>query len=468
LKELLQLRDGDPNGIAPHPQRRTAAEDFGTFYRAEMTDLVVLGCALAGPALAEDVAQEAMLTVFRRWSDLGDGASRVYAARCACLTQALTVAQRRSRERLVLRGLGRFRSLPVDGSEHDQFWAAVRNLPLNQAQSCALHYGLGLSEAEVAITQGSDEDTVKSRLSRARAALAQTWDVRADDAAIDTEAHRLSTSIRHVAARTFDLEAGLALLRTVAVRRQRLRVLTFLALIATLVFGIAYVFPTSAEVGLKPPDPAMRQLPLGASYGSAPPCGAPPVVRCIGPATFVIDAGRMAFALEVPDGFSKLLERQDAPYSIEFDQSSAERHAGVSILLDVRAATRTNESRSDAKGLAEWVRSRPFLDAAEPTATSVAGRTGWKVETRWALGVEQPRLAESCNRSEQQCLPVLRYLRRGQNGEIGISKSMVGSYTFFNVSKHQVAVLWSWAFEDDTEALAVNDRLIQSISLKAS
>jgi hypothetical protein len=45
---------------------------------------------------------------------------------------------------------------------------------------------------------------------------------------------------------------------------------------------------------------------------------------------------------------------------------------------------------------------------------------------------------------------------------------MVGSYTFFNVSNRQVAVLWSWAFEDDTEALSLNDRLIQSISLKAS
>jgi hypothetical protein len=176
----------------------------------------------------------------------------------------------------------------------------------------------------------------------------------------------------------------------------------------------------------------------------------------------------MAFVLEVPDGFSKLLERQDAPYSIEFDQNSAESHAGVSILLDVRAATSTNESRSDAKGLAEWVRSRPFLDASEPMATSVAGRMGWKVETRWALDVEQPRLAASCNRSEQQCLPALRYLRRGQQREIGISKSMVGSYTFFNVSNRQVAVLWSWAFENDIEALSLNDRLIQSISLKAS
>src|SRR4051812_43792751 len=120
------------------------------------------------------------------------------------------------------------------------------------------------------------------------------------------------------------------------------------------------------------------------------------------------------------------------------------------------------------KVLPNGYESRPFLDASEPRRTFVAGRTGWKVQTRWALDVEQPRLAASCNRSEQQCLPVLRYLRRGQQREIGISQSMVGSYTFFNVSNRQVAVLWSWAFEDDTEALSVNDRLIQSISLKAS
>jgi hypothetical protein len=46
--------------------------DFDDFYRAELPRLVTLARALCGSAVADDVAQEAMLAAYRRWRVVGD------------------------------------------------------------------------------------------------------------------------------------------------------------------------------------------------------------------------------------------------------------------------------------------------------------------------------------------------------------------------------------------------------------
>ena len=180
MEEPLQLRDGDVTS-APDPRAKVVTGDFDTFYRREISSLVVLARALAGPAVAEDVAQETMLAVYRRWAEVSGFASPVGWARSVCLHKAVSVARRRSRERRVLQSLGAFRAAPVNLGEDEQFWAAVRSLPTRQAQSCALHYGLDLPVADVAVALGCAEGTVKSHLSRARAALAQSWNVGAEE-----------------------------------------------------------------------------------------------------------------------------------------------------------------------------------------------------------------------------------------------------------------------------------------------
>ena len=153
-----------------------AATDFDTFYRAEITGLVVLARVLAGPAVAEDVAQEAMLVVFRRWHEVRDLASPVGWARRVCLHKAVSLVRRRTRERTLLTKLGAFRSVPADTSEDERFWATVRTLPARQAEAVALYYGLDLTVEDVAATLGCAEGTVKSHLSRARATLAASWE----------------------------------------------------------------------------------------------------------------------------------------------------------------------------------------------------------------------------------------------------------------------------------------------------
>jgi RNA polymerase sigma factor (sigma-70 family) len=49
--------------------------------------------------------------------------------------------------------------------------AAVRRLPARQQEAVVLHYLLDLSVADTAAAMGCDQGTVKTHLSRARAAL---------------------------------------------------------------------------------------------------------------------------------------------------------------------------------------------------------------------------------------------------------------------------------------------------------
>jgi RNA polymerase sigma-70 factor (ECF subfamily) len=175
--ELLELVDvGGPataTGSAP-----PLVDDFDSFYRREAPSLLVLARVLAGPSNAEDVVQETMLAAYRRWDEVRGYASPVGWIRTVCLRKAVSMVRRRSLEQRAFRQLGAFRSdrqTPL--AEDEPLWAAVRALPLRQAQAIALYYVLDLSVADIADTLGCAVGTVKSHLVRGRAALAQTWDL---------------------------------------------------------------------------------------------------------------------------------------------------------------------------------------------------------------------------------------------------------------------------------------------------
>jgi RNA polymerase sigma-70 factor (ECF subfamily) len=145
---------------------------FEEFYRAEIAGLIVLAHALAPRGLAEDVAQEAMMVAFRRWSEIRELAHPEAYVRRACANLAVSQVRRRLAEaRAISRTSGR--DTVVHTREHDDFWRLVRSLPRRQAQVVALHYVFDLPVAEVARTLEVSEGSVKVHLSRARHALAQ-------------------------------------------------------------------------------------------------------------------------------------------------------------------------------------------------------------------------------------------------------------------------------------------------------
>jgi RNA polymerase sigma factor (sigma-70 family) len=150
----------------------TTGADFDDFYRAELPRLVALARALCGSALADDVAQEAMLVAYRRWRRVSSLENPTAWVRRTCANLAVSQYRRRMIE---MRALTRFAARPVAApldAADEEFWAAVHRLPSRQAQAVALRYVYELDIADIALTLGISEGSVKQHLSRARARLA--------------------------------------------------------------------------------------------------------------------------------------------------------------------------------------------------------------------------------------------------------------------------------------------------------
>jgi RNA polymerase sigma-70 factor (ECF subfamily) len=119
--------------------------------------------------LAEDATQEAFVRALERWGRLG---SVPWAAGWVTTT-ALNLARR------ALRRPGRrFPEAspdPVDADEAIDLWRRVSRLPLRQQQALVLHYRLGMPTANVAATMRCGESAVRGYLTRARAALRDSF-----------------------------------------------------------------------------------------------------------------------------------------------------------------------------------------------------------------------------------------------------------------------------------------------------
>lgn len=124
-------------------------------------------------ALADDVAQEAMVTAFasiRRYR--GDGEFAGWLRRIV-VTRALNAL--RAERRLV--SLDAAADMPVDDAPHladPALRDAVAALPGDQRIAVALRYGAGLTPTEIAQATGVAVGTVNSRLGRALARLRAT------------------------------------------------------------------------------------------------------------------------------------------------------------------------------------------------------------------------------------------------------------------------------------------------------
>lgn len=157
----------------PGGEMVAARTDFDDFYRAELPRLVALARALCGPALADDVAQEAMLAAYRKWRRVSGLENPAGWVRRTCANLAVSQYRRRMVElRALTRLAGRRDPAPMEAPD-EEFWAAVHQLPSRQAQTVALRYVYELDIAEIAETLEISEGSVKQHLSRARARLAR-------------------------------------------------------------------------------------------------------------------------------------------------------------------------------------------------------------------------------------------------------------------------------------------------------
>ena len=155
--------------------------DFDAFYIVELPRLVALARGLCGAAIAEDVAQEAMLATYRRWSHVSSLERPDLWVRRTCANLAVSQFRRRLVELRALTRLSSRREVPAMSEDNEDFWTAVRSLPARQAQSAALRFVYDMPIADIATALDCTPGTVKQHLSRARHALADGLGLKPED-----------------------------------------------------------------------------------------------------------------------------------------------------------------------------------------------------------------------------------------------------------------------------------------------
>jgi RNA polymerase sigma-70 factor (ECF subfamily) len=145
---------------------------FEAFYDATFGHLVGQLFLVTGDLEdAEDVVQEALIRAAVRWPRLRDyDAPEAWVRRVAM--NLASDRLRRARRRMAAVSRLRTGQAPAAELEELALAQALRALPLPQRKVVVLHHLLDLPVDEVAAELGVPVGTVKSRLARARAALA--------------------------------------------------------------------------------------------------------------------------------------------------------------------------------------------------------------------------------------------------------------------------------------------------------
>jgi len=145
--------------------------NFTEFFELASPYMVRLGYLLLGErAAAEDIAQDVLEQVYKRWPSLREDSLLAY-AHAAVVNRARSVGRRRA----VANKFSAILATP-EFSADDQvgdpwLWRHVQSLPRRQREVVVLRYWCDLTEAEIAKVLGVSAGTVKSSAHRALAQL---------------------------------------------------------------------------------------------------------------------------------------------------------------------------------------------------------------------------------------------------------------------------------------------------------
>lgn len=148
---------------------------FHSFFEMHHAELARLAYLVTGEAeVADDLAADALLEVWRHWDRVAAADSPIAYARGVLANLARNRIRRLSRERRGLLGLGllwRDRTQDVDVPTVVDVRQALHRLPYRRRACVVLRYAFDLSERETARTLGISVGTVKSQTSRGVAQL---------------------------------------------------------------------------------------------------------------------------------------------------------------------------------------------------------------------------------------------------------------------------------------------------------
>jgi RNA polymerase sigma-70 factor (sigma-E family) len=158
---------------------RWDADDAVThLFAAHYRSLVRLAALLLSDrALAEEVAQEAYVSLHTRWRRLRDADKALAYLRTCVVNGARSalrhrgVVQRHAERTAPMADAPSAEAGALGRLDHRDVVAALRRLPARQREALVLRYYLDLSEAEIADAMGISRGAVKSHASRGIAAL---------------------------------------------------------------------------------------------------------------------------------------------------------------------------------------------------------------------------------------------------------------------------------------------------------
>jgi RNA polymerase sigma-70 factor (sigma-E family) len=151
------------------PSRREA---LALLYERHYAELVRLAFALTSDwGLAEDLAQEAFVRVWRSWGNIRDPQSAPAYLRTTVANLARRSLRRRLQERRAWYGARDLRS--ADPGEGVDLLRALARLPARKRACVVLRFYLDLSEADTAAALGLSVGTVKSQTAKALRKLEQ-------------------------------------------------------------------------------------------------------------------------------------------------------------------------------------------------------------------------------------------------------------------------------------------------------
>jgi RNA polymerase sigma factor (sigma-70 family) len=150
-------------------QRVTKAADGGSFddfYRSELDRQVRRAYLLIGSAdLADDIVHDAMVGMYRRWSDIDQPAA--YLNR-AVLNGCRDVGRRAARQRRLMR---RISERPDESTPRDVLDDVLAGLPFQQRAAVVLRYYESRTTAEIAQMLGCAPGSVGPWIDRALIAM---------------------------------------------------------------------------------------------------------------------------------------------------------------------------------------------------------------------------------------------------------------------------------------------------------
>jgi RNA polymerase sigma-70 factor (sigma-E family) len=172
----------EPTNVGLDPGGRGVEPTLSELFFAHFAGLTRLAmCLVDDQPTAEDVVQDAYLSLYKRWGALRDPDKALTYLRSAVLNGARSQVRRRSR----VRSARTLHAVPADHTsetyeqraDRDAVYAAVRDLPQRQREVMVLRYYEELSEAQIADTLGISTGSVKRHAYRALEALTRRLEV---------------------------------------------------------------------------------------------------------------------------------------------------------------------------------------------------------------------------------------------------------------------------------------------------